>query len=238
MSLSQGRKPRPPHLVTSQHGIEDDQQLPHARSENDLRWLAFGQKASGEGTDHGVVLLGTEGSHVETSTDGGSSAPDRAATSELAAVPVERGHAHERGNLLPVESSNFRQLGNESGCSLGSDSGNALEPLVPAPPVVVRLDELDDGSGDPLEILADPLDRLPNAIVDERGVGLFAAVFLGNPVIHELLPPNDEFPQLLLLLAELLRRRVRGLPQISDDWETRCPAWEFRDLQKRCCFIR
>lgn len=36
-------------------------------------------------------------------------------------------------------------------------------------------------------------------------------------MIHELPPPNDQFPQLLLLLAEPLRRGVRGLPEPGDD---------------------
>jgi hypothetical protein len=46
MSLSQGRQAGPPHLVAVQYGIEDDQELPHARREYDLRWLALGQESS------------------------------------------------------------------------------------------------------------------------------------------------------------------------------------------------
>ena len=161
MSRSQGRQPRPPHLIASQHGIEDDEELAHARREHDLRRLALGQEASSEGTDHGVVLLGTECSHVEATANRGSTAPDGAATSELAAITVERGHAHQGRHLLAIEPPEFGQLGHEGGCRLGSDTRNALEPLVPAPPVVVRLDELDDDPVDPLEFLVDPLDRLP-----------------------------------------------------------------------------
>jgi hypothetical protein len=67
----------------------------------------------------------------------------------------------------------------------------------------------DGGPVDPLEVLIDSLDRLPHAVADERGARLFAAVFLGCPVIHELPPPSDEFPQLLLLLTEPLSRSTR-----------------------------
>lgn len=153
MSLSQGRQ-APPHLVASQHGIEDDEELPHARREHDLRWLALGQEASSEGTDHGVVLLGTQGSHVKTAAHCGASTPDGATATELAAITVERCDADESRYLLAVEPPEFWQLGHEGGCRLGSDSGNALESFVPAPPVVVRLDELDDGPVDPLEVFS------------------------------------------------------------------------------------
>lgn len=152
MSLSQGRKPRPPHLIASQHGIEYDEELPHARREHDFRRLALGQEASSEGTDHGVVLLGAEGSHVEATAYRGPSAPDGAATSELAAVTVEQGDAHEGRHLLVVQPPKFGQFGHEGGCRLGPDTGHA--------------------------------------VADEYGVGLFAAVFLGSPVIHELPPPT------------------------------------------------
>lgn len=97
MSLGHGRQTWPPRLAASQHGIEDDQELPHTRREHDLRRLAFGQEASGEGSDDGVVLLGTEGGHVEAAADGSPAAPDLSAAAELAAVTVQRGDAHERG---------------------------------------------------------------------------------------------------------------------------------------------
>jgi hypothetical protein len=47
MPRSQGRQGRPPHLIASQHGIEDDEELPHARREHDLRRLALRQEADG-----------------------------------------------------------------------------------------------------------------------------------------------------------------------------------------------
>ncbi len=47
MSRSQGRQARPSHLIASQHGIEDDEELPHARREHDLRRLALRQEADG-----------------------------------------------------------------------------------------------------------------------------------------------------------------------------------------------
>jgi hypothetical protein len=106
MSLSQGRQTGPPHLIASQHGIEDDQELPHARGEHDLRRLALGQEASSEGTDHGVVLLGTEGRHVEAAAYRGASTPDGAATSKLAAVTVERCDAHKGCPSSPLPKAN------------------------------------------------------------------------------------------------------------------------------------
>ena len=78
-----------------QHGIEDDEEFPHAGREHELGRLALGQEPGSEGTNDRVVLLGTQRSHVESVTDALPASPDGTATPELAAVPVEWSHPHE-----------------------------------------------------------------------------------------------------------------------------------------------
>ena len=60
-----------------EHGIHDDQQLPHAGGEGDLRWFSLSTQMQVEGADDRVATHRGDAGHVERSSHLGSAAkPD------------------------------------------------------------------------------------------------------------------------------------------------------------------
>jgi hypothetical protein len=58
-----------------------------------------------------VVARGDEGTHVQRSPHPRSPTPHRAPTSKGTGIPIERGDAHQGGELLASEAAEFGQLG-------------------------------------------------------------------------------------------------------------------------------
>ena len=100
-----------PGFVFFQEGVEDDEQLAHAGGDQDLEGFSSLFESLGEGFDNGVPLFGAEGGHVEGASDGGTSSPDGAFSSEASAVAVEGCESDEGSDFLAVELSEFGQVG-------------------------------------------------------------------------------------------------------------------------------
>src|SRR2546428_13236087 len=83
-----------------EHGVENGEQLTHARGEGELRRFAGGAEPLVEGDEDRVMAYGHDGTHVEHGPDLRAPAPDRPAAAEGAAIAVEGGDAHERRDLL------------------------------------------------------------------------------------------------------------------------------------------
>ena len=77
-----------------EHGVEDNEQLAHARCEGQLLGLAGGQQTPVEVPDDWVVLASHQRPHVQDGAEPGASAPDGPFASQRAAVSVEGGHTH------------------------------------------------------------------------------------------------------------------------------------------------
>ena len=65
-----------PAGVMFKHGIENGQQLAHARGEGELGRFAGGAQAAVEGGDDGIMARGDKGAHVEHSADVRTATPD------------------------------------------------------------------------------------------------------------------------------------------------------------------
>jgi hypothetical protein len=161
----------------------------------------------GEGFDDGVATHGSQGGHVENGADGFASSADAAFAFVGSAVAVEGGHSDERGDFLPVELSQFGDVGDHGGGSDAAEPIDGFDELSLVAPIVVGLDEILDGGFDavdlPLQGFEDSLDAFPGRLGrgDSQPIG-----FLGSQ-IDELPSAGDELLDFDLFLGSFLDRR-------------------------------
>jgi hypothetical protein len=131
-----------PGFCVSHHGVEDDQDLPHAGYQRDLLELAGGQQALVESADDRVMPTRDQCSHVEDGSDRGPAAPDHASTLELAAVPRQRSGTQQLRDLAAVQAAKLWQAADKS-CSGGrtNDTGAAQDAVLSLP-IRIGLDRL------------------------------------------------------------------------------------------------
>jgi len=102
-----------PRRPVFQHGIEDGQQFPHARDERDFLGFAGGAEPLIETPNHGIEAGRHDRSHVECHPHLGTPTPHRASASQGPAIPIQRGHADEGGDLFVRQRTQFRQIGQQ-----------------------------------------------------------------------------------------------------------------------------
>jgi hypothetical protein len=157
-----------PSGVVSHHGIEDDQQFPHAGCQGDLFGFPFGHKTLVEVADHGVVPGSDQGPHVEGGPDGSATAPDHSLSAQCAAVLGQRRNADQRGDLLPVECAQFGKVGQESATDDGTDAGDAAQEVLLGTPHRALLDGLVQVGVDVGQASLQPTDVLFEAFFHRR----------------------------------------------------------------------
>ena len=86
------------------------------------------------------------------------------------AVAGVRGHADERGDLPPVEPSEFRKIGQQRRRKHAADARHTPQEVLLCPPDRARFDGLGHLALDPTEFLLQPPDVLRQALPD-GGVG-------------------------------------------------------------------
>ena len=96
--------------MISDHGIQDEEQLPHAGGEGNLFWLACGKQSSIKRLDHRIESSSYQGGHVQSSPHRCAATPHFAFASQSATIPVERSDPYQGGNLVAVQFTQFRQL--------------------------------------------------------------------------------------------------------------------------------
>src|SRR4051794_15067169 len=89
----------PPQSTVSHYGVEDKEQLPHARHQGYLLGLARGQETLVKLLYLWVVAAGDQRSHVEGFSNPGPATPHGAPASESTGVTVERCHAYQGRKL-------------------------------------------------------------------------------------------------------------------------------------------
>jgi Mrr N-terminal domain len=105
-----------PWSVVAEHGVEHGQKLAHGGSQGDLARVAGRAETLVEGADAGIVAYGREGRHVQDAADRASTPADHAAAPEGAAVAIERGEAHPRGDAAAIEPAEFGEIGDSRLC--------------------------------------------------------------------------------------------------------------------------
>src|SRR3954453_3228014 len=119
----------PPGSTVSHHGVEDHQQLPHARHQRHLLLgLACLNESFVELLDGGIEVRGDQGSHVECFSNSCPAAPYGASASQSARVAVKRSDPYDEGRELSGrKGAELGQLRQERPAKHGAHSGNAPE---------------------------------------------------------------------------------------------------------------
>src|SRR5262249_58434508 len=100
----QGRSRWVPGLIAGEHGVQDDDQLAHARDQRDLGFLALGAQPAIVGGEHRIVPGGgAHDRHVEEVAQFAPAASDVPPIAALAAVVVIRGEAEQGGGGLVAD---------------------------------------------------------------------------------------------------------------------------------------
>ena len=116
-----------PGFLGLDHGIENGEQFAHGRDEGDFFGFADCAQVPVQLADHRVVPGGGQSGHVQGRAHLCTASPHSALASELATVAVERGHAHEGGDLAAVQLAQLGQFGQEHAGQDRTDTGHALQ---------------------------------------------------------------------------------------------------------------
>src|SRR5262249_306340 len=111
------------------HRIQNRQQLSHASNQSELGCFAGTAQPLIESLDHNIAPAGNQSCHIEHCPYSSPAAPDRATTSQSAAVSIERRDTDQRSNLFTVEFSKFWQLGNKATTNHRTDAGHTPEKI-------------------------------------------------------------------------------------------------------------
>ncbi len=112
------------------HRIQDEQQLMHTRRQRHLRGLAGRPQPGVERLNHRIAAAGGQGPHIEHRPDRRAPARHRAATPLGPAVPVERGHPDQGGDLLAIQGAQLRETGEQGPREHRAHPGRALQQLL------------------------------------------------------------------------------------------------------------
>ena len=124
--------------------VEDDEEFSHAGDEDDLERFALGFESFGKGPDDWIAAFCSECGHVQDAADRSSSAADGAFAMKASAIAIEGRQADESRDLLSVENSQFRQVGQQRNGGDLADAGNGLDDAPFAFPFIVRFEKLGD----------------------------------------------------------------------------------------------
>src|SRR5271168_2817523 len=115
---------RLPVSFVMKHGVENDEELPHAGGERGLGVFTIGTQPEIEGSDGEIAANSRHRRHVQDAPDLCASTPDTAAAAHTSTVAVKWCQTGKCGDLLAVEHSEFRQLCKQSTREHLADSGH------------------------------------------------------------------------------------------------------------------
>src|SRR5687767_8987623 len=181
----------PPNSAIPHQGVEDREQLPHARHQRHLLRLARGEQPLVELLDGGVVAGGDQGTHVEGDSNRGSTAPHLPLTTPLAGIPVEGGDSHQSREALVGELAQFGQFGEERARQDRADTGNALEERLVLLEGGAPLDGLLEVGIGSLDLLLEPLHVRPDSLGESLLPRHLEAIVFGGEHREQLTPPGE-----------------------------------------------
>lgn len=151
------------------------------------------------------------GSYVRPST------PGQPFPMECAAVPIERGHAHQRGHLLMGQGPQFWQVGQDRGRQHRSNPGDTAQQVVGRAPHGTRVDRRRE-FGVELGALALELDQVSAKALADGRCGRAQPILLCGQPLHEVPPSGRERRQRLSLgIGKRTERRANHLGEMRQD---------------------
>src|SRR5215208_1640658 len=183
---------KPPRSTIPHHGVEDREQLPHARHQRYLLGLARLNEAFVELSDDGIVLRGNHGAHVERGPHLRPASPHLSLAPYLTGVAVERSDAYQSREALVGEGPQLGEFDQEGAGERRSDTGDtAQEGLILAPDGArfENLYELEVGAG---ELLLKPPHVRPDTPLDWSGDYHRKPIVLSDEHADQLAAPTED----------------------------------------------
>src|SRR5215211_2909075 len=148
----------PPISTIPHHGVEDGEQLPHARYQGHLLGFACRQKPLVKLLESRVVAGGEQGTHGQGSPHRSPPAPYFALAPNLSGVAVEGSDPHQGREALVGDGPEFGQLGQKRPGEHGSHPRHAPKQLLVTAPNLALLDRLVEFAVGALQLLLEPAD--------------------------------------------------------------------------------
>jgi hypothetical protein len=190
--------PLPPRRAMCEHRIDDRQQLAHAGHQGHLLGLPHRTQALIETSNDGIEACGDDRCHIEGGTHLSPPTPDRAATAQRAAIPIERRDADERGNLFVRQRPQFREICQQRGRQDRADAGHTPQEFILLPPDRTLPERLGQVGVGLVQGPFQPDDVGPQLFANHHA-GAGHAVLLRREHLDELATARDQGRQLLRL---------------------------------------
>lgn len=197
------------------HGIQDGEQFSHTSHQSHFERLALIDKVLEMCPNNWIETAGRKSSHVKGVAYTSSPTPNGPFSTHPAAIAIERSHAHQGGDLLAIELSQFRQLGQQcDGCDW-ANAGYGTEQVFFFPPdralpklVVQILIDLTQFLLQPVNMFLEMRTNRPMRRVH--------AIFLGNQHFNELATADKQCLQLeCLFIRQVSRFRMHGFTKMG-----------------------
>src|SRR5882724_4803893 len=178
-----------PGLVSVKKSIEESDEFAHGGDESNLGAFAVIAEASIEGLEIGFVAHRAESCHIDGATNAGASTGDVTLTTMGSAVVIDGGHSDQSRSLLGTDSAKLGKFGQDDGCGEIGNTWNADENVTAMGKFLIGIDSKRDRGIDGGELAFQGSKALFEKDGDE-GIGVFAAVLLGNHHVDELPSPG------------------------------------------------
>jgi hypothetical protein len=152
-----------------------------------------------KGLDDGVIPAGRESSHIEGSSDPGTSTPDHPFAPEAATVSIERGNTRQSSNLVAAQSAQFRKVGQKSYGDYSADSWDAAQQIVLLSPEGTLPQDVVQILIQATQLLLQPADMLLEPLTHRLSSSSPKPVLLSSKHFDDLVPPGQEGSQFLRL---------------------------------------
>jgi hypothetical protein len=209
----------PPGSTVSHHGVEDHQQLPHARHQRHLLLgLAGLNESFVELLDGGIEAGGDQGSHVECFSNPCPAAPYGASASQSAGVAVERSDPYEGREFSGRKGAELGQLRQERPAKHGAHSGNAPEKSFVRLEGGAAFDDLVEVAVRARKLLLEPPYVGFDASADGFGGARSETVFLGGCHLDDLPSSGEDLLELPgFLVGDGPRDGADGLSEVGEN---------------------
>ena len=178
------------------HGVEDREELVHARGERQFFGFMQGEQALLEGSDQRITAGGHEGGHVQRGAHGRPATPDHALATLGATVLIEWRQSNQRSDVLVRDPAEFGQVGQQGRTEHRSNAGRRAEELVAVAPRRAGADASADLLIQVVDLPIEPRHVLADLCSDACRCSA-RAVLLSNAHLHQLPAASDQHRQFL-----------------------------------------
>lgn len=185
------------------HGVEDDEELSSAGDADGVTGFSLAFEFIVEVFDDGVMGGRGYGGHVKCGSDASSASEDSAFSFEFPAVTVERSETYQRGDLLPVELSKFRDFGNERSGGDISDARYGRKEFGFVIPLIVGFDECFHFFFEDMDLLVEEFDSLKQTLSDGFVDDILKSTIFSFSEFDELSSSGDELIKIVLFFMFL-----------------------------------